>query len=161
MSAALSTLKRDEVARATSGLNVLLRLGGSVGTALAAVLLTSQLSTRLPSSGSEPSALSTARNLSPAARSLMLQGLAEAFAHTFVWGFVVLVLAMIAASFLPRKGLTRLRRRAPLTEWTDRHDKTGAKDNPMRLRIITTPILLTGAAASLDKESLRCLHSTI
>jgi hypothetical protein len=33
----------------------------------------------------------------------MLQGLAEAFAHTFVWGFVVLVLAMIAASFLPRK----------------------------------------------------------
>jgi predicted methyltransferase MtxX (methanogen marker protein 4) len=33
----------------------------------------------------------------------MLQGLAEAFAHTFVWGFVVMVLAMIAASFLPRK----------------------------------------------------------
>jgi hypothetical protein len=33
----------------------------------------------------------------------MLQGLAEAFAHTFVWVFVVLVLAMIAASFLPRK----------------------------------------------------------
>jgi hypothetical protein len=103
MSAALSTLKRDEVARATSGLNVLLRLGGSVGTALAAVLLTSQLSTRLPSSGNEPSALSTARNLSPAARSLMLQGLGEAFAHTFVWGFVVLVLAIVTASFLPRK----------------------------------------------------------
>jgi hypothetical protein len=33
----------------------------------------------------------------------MLQGLAEAFSHTFVWGFVVLLLAMIAASFLPRK----------------------------------------------------------
>ena len=103
MSAALSTLKRDEVARATSGLNVLLRLGGSVGTALAAVLLTSQLSTRLPSGGDEASALSTARSLSPAARSLMLQGLAEAFSHTFVWGFVVLLLAIFTVSFLPRK----------------------------------------------------------
>jgi hypothetical protein len=33
----------------------------------------------------------------------MLQGLGEAFAHTFVWGFVVLVLAIVTASFLPRK----------------------------------------------------------
>jgi len=129
MSAALSTLKRDEVARATSGLNVLLRLGGSVGTALAAVLLTSQLSTRLPSSGSEPSALSTARNLSPAARSLMLQGLAEAFAHTFVWGFVVLVLAMIAASFLPRKRVDP----TPSSSTPDGMDWTGTTRQVQRI----------------------------
>ena len=103
MSAALSTLRREEVARATSGLNVLLRLGGSVGTTLEAVLLTSQLSARLPSNGEERCVLGTARNLLPAARPFMLQGLGEAFAHTFVWEFVALVLAIVAAFFLPRK----------------------------------------------------------
>jgi EmrB/QacA subfamily drug resistance transporter len=101
MSAALSTLKRDEVARTTSGLSVLLRVGGSVGTALAAVALTQQLSS-LPSGGNEPFTLSAARTLPPAARTVMLQGLGEAFAHTFLWGFGILVLAFVAALFLPR-----------------------------------------------------------
>ena len=102
MSAALSTLKRGEVARASSGLNALLRVGGSVGTALAAVELTHQLS-RLPSSGNEPFTLSTARTLSPAARAVVLQGLSGAFAHTFLWGFGILVLAFVTALFLPRQ----------------------------------------------------------
>jgi hypothetical protein len=43
MSAALGALRRDEVARATTGLNVVLRVGGSIGTALVAVVLTHQL----------------------------------------------------------------------------------------------------------------------
>ena len=80
-------------------------------------------------SGSEPSALSTARNLSPAARSLMLQGLAEAFAHTFVWGFVVLVLAMIAASFLPRKRVDP----TPSSSTPDGMDWTGTTRQVQRI----------------------------
>jgi EmrB/QacA subfamily drug resistance transporter len=40
MSATLRALRREEIARATSGLNVVLRVGGSIGTALLAVILT-------------------------------------------------------------------------------------------------------------------------
>jgi len=102
MSAALGTLKRDEVARATSGLNVLLRVGGSVGTALAAVMLTYQLSTLLPSASGQFN-LGVARDLPPAVRAAMHPALGEAFSHTFLYSFAISALTFVAALFLPRK----------------------------------------------------------
>src|SRR5437879_5417181 len=86
MSAALGTLKRNEVARATSGLNVLLRIGGSVGTALAAVMLTYQLSTLPPSPGAQVN-LGAARDLPPAVRAALHPALGEPSTHTFLYTY--------------------------------------------------------------------------
>jgi len=103
MSAALGTLKRDEVARATSGLNVLLRAGGSVGTALAVVVLISQLSNVVRSAGNVPFDLAAARSLPAATRAAMLPALGGPFGNTFLGLFGIVLLTFISAMFLPRK----------------------------------------------------------
>ncbi|MDQ8045752.1 MAG: DHA2 family efflux MFS transporter permease subunit, partial [Patulibacter sp.] len=64
MSSAMRTLARDEVPRATSGLNVVQRVGGSIGTALLAVVLTHQMANALPGGGGE-SGLAAASQLTP------------------------------------------------------------------------------------------------
>jgi EmrB/QacA subfamily drug resistance transporter len=78
MSAALRTLRHDEVARTTSGLNALLRVGGSIGTAIFAVALTYLRS---------------------------VVGIGAAFGNVFLWSLLFVMLALAAALFLPRKGL--------------------------------------------------------
>ncbi len=103
MSAAMRTLQRDEVARATSGLNVVQRVGGSIGTALLAVVLTNQLADKLPGAGGGESGLSAMASASPATRDQVLPALGDAFAHTFWWSFVIIALALIPAYFLPRE----------------------------------------------------------
>jgi hypothetical protein len=74
MASALSRLDPGQVPRATSALNTLQRVGGSLGTALLAVIL--QRETR---SALEP---------------------ATAFAHTFVWALAISLLAVVAAGLL-------------------------------------------------------------
>ncbi|WP_342626987.1 DHA2 family efflux MFS transporter permease subunit [Nguyenibacter vanlangensis] len=83
MSAALADLQHHEIARATSGLNVVQRVGGSIGTALLTVILTQQMGGR-DGHGADPVTLG------------------PAFGHTFRWSFALVVMAMIAALFLPR-----------------------------------------------------------
>jgi hypothetical protein len=104
MSAAMRTLQRDEVARATSGLNVVQRVGGALGTALLAVILTQQLREALPAgaSGGE-SGMSALASASPATREAVLPALGEAFGHTFLWSFVIIAIAFLPAAFLPRE----------------------------------------------------------
>ncbi len=102
MSAALRSLHRDEVARATSGLNALQRVGGSIGTAVLAVVLTHQLSGAIPGGGGE-SGLSAARDLPPEAQAQVLPQIADAFSHTFGWSFAIILLTFIPAIFLSRK----------------------------------------------------------
>jgi EmrB/QacA subfamily drug resistance transporter len=78
MAAAFAVLRPDEVPRATSALNALQRIGGSIGTALLAVVL--QRQTRaLPGSGAP---------------------LATAFGHTFVWAAALTLLALAPAAVL-------------------------------------------------------------
>ena len=48
MASAYSTISRDAVPRATTTLNVLQRVGGSIGTALLAVVLEDQIRTAIP-----------------------------------------------------------------------------------------------------------------
>jgi MFS family permease len=92
MSATLGTLRHDKVARATSGLNVMLRVGGSLGTALFAAILASQRQ------GQPPSTLAGKEAVSGMHRPL----LGEAFGQTFLWSLVIVALAVVAALFLPR-----------------------------------------------------------
>ena len=101
MSAAYQTLQRQQVARATTALNIIQRVGGSIGTAFLSVVLTHQLSSRLPGAGEE--GLGAAQSIPPAAREQIAPKLAEAFGHTFWFGAGVLLLAFIPASLLPRR----------------------------------------------------------
>jgi hypothetical protein len=108
MSGALGTLRRDEVARATCGLNVVLRVGGSIGTALVAVVLTYELSRSLGPAGNTDGGLNAVRNI-PTAGQIQTSAvvLGRAFRHTFLWSFGTVVLALVGALFLPRKRIGR------------------------------------------------------
>jgi hypothetical protein len=103
MSAALGALSRDEVARATTGLNVLLRVGGSIGTALLAVVLTRALSPLLGSAGIAAMNLSAIHNILTNGQARALAPLDRAFGHTFLFSFGTIGIAFIAALFLPRQ----------------------------------------------------------
>ncbi len=87
MAAAYSTLQRSEVPRATPMLNVLQRVGGSLGTAVLAVVLENQLGAGIAQAR---------RSGAPGA------GPAAAFAHTYWWAFGATAIALVPAFFLAR-----------------------------------------------------------
>lgn len=76
MSAAYRTLPRAAVARATTTLNIMMRTGGSIGTALLAVVLEHRLDGEADR--------------------------AQAFADTYWWGVALIAVAIAAALLLPR-----------------------------------------------------------
>jgi EmrB/QacA subfamily drug resistance transporter len=100
MSAAYQTLQRNQLARATTALNIIQRVGGSIGTALLSVVLTHQLASRLP--GSAEGGLGAAQSLPAGARDRIAPDLAQAFGHTFWWAAAIIALAVIPALLLPR-----------------------------------------------------------
>ncbi len=81
MTAAYATLPRDALASGATALNVVQRVGGSLGTAILAVILQHQIAT----SGSDP------------------QGLADAFSTTFAWALALTLVAVPAALVLMRR----------------------------------------------------------
>jgi MFS family permease len=105
MSAALATLQRHEIARVTSGLNVVQRVGGSIGTALLAVVLSHQIAKIMPVTVAGETGMQTMRSMSPAMYTEVLPALGRAFGHTFIWSLAVILVGLIAASFLPRQKL--------------------------------------------------------
>ncbi|HEX7292719.1 MAG TPA: DHA2 family efflux MFS transporter permease subunit [Conexibacter sp.] len=102
MAAAYQTLGRQEVARATTAFNIVQRGMGALGVALMSVILANQLADRLPGAASAGEGLQAAHSIPPAARERMAPLVADAFAHTYVWAFVLIALAAIPALFLPR-----------------------------------------------------------
>ena len=90
MAAAYQTLSREAVSRATTTLNILQRVGGSIGTALLAVVLERRIQAELP--GAHAQGLSSLHAPTRAAAPL----LADAFSQTF-W----VALALTAAALLP------------------------------------------------------------
>lgn len=97
-SAALSTLRKHEIARATSGLNVVQRAGGALGTALLAVILTQGIFRFAPAS----SAGSLHAGAAPSVQQNISLGLEQVFRHAFLWSLGIIVLAGCAALFLLR-----------------------------------------------------------
>lgn len=101
MAAAYANLTRTLVPRATTTLNILMRVGGSFGTALVAVILQRQVSGRLPRLpsilGSVPTS-ATAKLPLPVARQL-----AESFGYTF-WVVAAMTAVGVVASLLLPKG---------------------------------------------------------
>jgi EmrB/QacA subfamily drug resistance transporter len=100
MSAAYQTLQRNQLARATTALNIIQRVGGSIGTALLSVVLTHQLASRLP--GGSGGGLEAAQSVPAAARDRIAPQIADAFGNTFWWAAGIIALAVIPALLLPR-----------------------------------------------------------
>jgi EmrB/QacA subfamily drug resistance transporter len=101
MSAALRTLTKADAAGAATSLNIIQQIGGSIGTAIMAVILSSELSERLPATGAR-GGLGAAQGVPPELRETVNPLIADAFGSTFVWSLVLLALAFIPALFLPR-----------------------------------------------------------
>jgi MFS family permease len=101
MAAAYRTLDRSQIPRATTSINILQRVGGSVGTALLAVILERQITAQVPGVGSS---VTTGTGSIPSALRQHVAGqIATAFAHTFWWSVGIAVLALIPALFLSRE----------------------------------------------------------
>jgi EmrB/QacA subfamily drug resistance transporter len=97
MAAAYATLERGQIPRATSALNVLQRVGGSIGTALLAVVLQHQIVSQMGTGGGGQGTL---QRLPDAVRARVAEPLAAAFAHTFWWAVGLGVLALVPTTIL-------------------------------------------------------------
>jgi EmrB/QacA subfamily drug resistance transporter len=97
MAAAYATLERAQVPSATPMLNVLQRVGGSLGTAVLAVALQREIAAQVGGEAAGGGALGGA---SAAARSRAAGPLATAFAHTYWWAMAMTALALVPAVVL-------------------------------------------------------------
>jgi EmrB/QacA subfamily drug resistance transporter len=113
MSAAYQTLARNQVARATTALNIIMRVGSSVGTALLSVVLTHQLADRLPQAKGD-SGLAAAQSVPAAARDKVAPLIADAFGHTFWWAVGLIAIAVIPILYLPKHKPAPVDQPAPL-----------------------------------------------
>ncbi len=104
MSAAFSSMTHDAVPRATSALNVVQRVGGSIGVALLSVVLTHQLTANLPGVATAGGGLQDAQSLPPALHEKVAPMIASSFGNTYWWALGLIALAFIPSLFLPRHG---------------------------------------------------------
>jgi len=100
MAAAYANLTHSVVPKATTTINILMRVGGSVGTALVAVVLQRQIATRLPRFsdilGSAPSSAAVKLPEPVAAK------LADAFGYSFWVVIGVTAVGLVASLLLPK-----------------------------------------------------------
>jgi EmrB/QacA subfamily drug resistance transporter len=99
MAVAYQAVPAEAVAQATSTINVIQRVAGSVGTALLAVVLQRSIATNLPGLDGGIGALAA---LTQGGRSQAAPALADAFGTTFWVAFALVATALIPALLLPR-----------------------------------------------------------
>ncbi len=97
--AAYALLDSSQIPRATAALNTLRQVGGSIGTALLAVVLQHQATVHMSSAGGAGGLLAP---LSTSQRAEISEPLATAFGHTMIWAVATSVLALFAAIALLR-----------------------------------------------------------
>jgi hypothetical protein len=100
MSAAYQTLSHAAVARATSALNIIQRVGGSIGTAVLAIVLQHQITSQVPAAAG--AGLGAVQTLPARVQDQVAPKLAGAFGSTFWWAVAMTGLAVVPALFLPR-----------------------------------------------------------
>jgi hypothetical protein len=100
MAAAYATIGREQVPRATPMLNVLQRVGGSLGTAVLAVVLQRQITAELGGATGGGRGGGAVGAISDAARARAAGPLAAAFAHTYWWAMAVTAIAVLPAAVL-------------------------------------------------------------
>ena len=92
-----ATLESQQVPRATPMLNVVQRIGGSIGTAALAVVLQRQLVGAIPGGSG---GLGNVQSAPAAARERLAEPLATAFAHTYWWALALTAVAFVPATVL-------------------------------------------------------------
>jgi EmrB/QacA subfamily drug resistance transporter len=142
--AAYAHLHSSQVPRATAALNTLRQIGGSIGTALLAVVLQHESRAVLPSSGSAGGLLTP---LPAGGRARISGPLATAFGHTFLWSLAMTVLAIVPAIALVRA--ERALRRPEGSSSGPVHPST---------RRILLPIAGTGVSGRALDVALRMAH---
>ncbi len=95
MAAAYATIGREQVPRATPMLNVVQRVGGSLGTAILAVVLQRQLAAQTGGGGG-----ASLGAIPDSARERAAGPLATAFGHTYWWAMAMTAVAVIPAAVL-------------------------------------------------------------
>jgi len=98
MGAAYPSLSPSAVPRATTTLNILQRVGGSVATALVAVELQHGIANRLPGAGGGKMLAASGTKLPGS----VADKVAGAFGATFWWVFALSAVGLVASLFLPR-----------------------------------------------------------
>jgi EmrB/QacA subfamily drug resistance transporter len=100
-SGAMQTLRRAAIARASTTLNINQQVGASIGTAVLSVLLTHELTSRLPGGGSTGGGIGA--TLPPDVRERVAPLMAEAFGATFWYALALVAVAFVVAIvLLPR-----------------------------------------------------------
>ena len=100
MAVAYQAASREAVAHATSAMNVVQRIAGSVGTALLAVVLQRSIAAELPALDGGVGALA---GLSAEGRSQAADAIANAFGASFWVAFALVAAALVPALLLPRR----------------------------------------------------------
>ena len=95
MAAAYSTLDRAAVPRATTAINIIRTVGGSLGTAILTVVLERRIVANVPGATGQLDELGDVSGVA--------DPLAHAFGQTFWWAVAMTALAFIPAWFLPRR----------------------------------------------------------
>ncbi|MFT4049233.1 MAG: DHA2 family efflux MFS transporter permease subunit [Solirubrobacterales bacterium] len=112
MSSAFITLKRDQVPRATSAINAIQRVGGSIGVAILSTYLThamtSNLSATAASAAESRGGIGALGELPPAAHDKIAPLIADAFGKTYWVSFGLLTIMFVLSLFLPRHGTAAL-----------------------------------------------------
>jgi EmrB/QacA subfamily drug resistance transporter len=104
MAAAYATLdSAGEVPRATPMLNVLQRVGGSLGVAVLTVLLQNRIASNLGSAAGGGGDAVSGAALPAAVRERVADPLGAAFAHAYMWSLVGVLIALIPALLLMRE----------------------------------------------------------
>jgi hypothetical protein len=134
MSAAYQSLTSQAVPRATTMINIVQRVGGSIGTALFAMVLQYRISRGLFEAGG----FETARSVFPEARAESVAPIAAAFAHTFWWPLALAAAAVLPALLLPRE-------RPPETAPSDLAEDPAGAGGPTGVPV--------GSAAAADRTA--------
>ena len=110
MTAAMQAVPPSAIARTSTAMNIIRQAGASVGTAILSVILASAITSNLSSiaglhaSRSGSGGLAALQHLPAGAHSLIATPLANAFASTFVWALVMIVIAFIPATRMALSG---------------------------------------------------------
>jgi hypothetical protein len=113
MTAAMQAVPPAAIARTSTAMNIIRQSGASIGTAILSVILASAITSNLSAitgthtTGSGSGGLAALQHL-PASAHAAIQGpLSDAFASTFVWALLLIVIALIPAVGMAVSGFRR------------------------------------------------------
>jgi MFS family permease len=113
MTAAMQAVPAAAIARTSTAMNIIRQAGASIGTAVLSVILASAITSNLSAiaggriSGSHGGGIAALQHLPPRAHDAIAVPLANAFASTFVWALVLIVVALIPAVGMAISGWRR------------------------------------------------------